>query len=69
LKGNKKMAKTDIVVKLVGNDGNGMAIIARVRRALVDGGHHELAKTFVNEAMDGDYDHLLRTCMDYVEVE
>lgn len=63
------MAKTNITVKLVGEDGNAFAIIGRVSQALKRGGHPELVKEFQKEAMSGDYDHVLSTCMDYVEVE
>lgn len=63
------MAKTDITVKLVGEDGNAFAIIGRVSQALKRGGHADLAKEFQKEAMSGDYDHLLQTAMEYIEVE
>lgn len=63
------MAKTNIAVKLVGEDGNAFAIIGRVSQALKRGGHPELAKEFQKEAMSGDYDNLLRVAMSYVEVE
>jgi hypothetical protein len=63
------MPKTDVKVKLVGTDGNAFAVLARVVRALRDAGHTELAEQFKREAMGGDYDHLLKTVMDYVEVE
>ena len=63
------MAKTNVKVKLVGNDGNAFAILGAVSRALKRGGHSDLAAEFTKEAMSGDYDHLLQTAMDYVEVE
>ena len=63
------MPKTNITVKLVGNDGNAYAILGQVKKALVKGGHEDLAKKFMKEATSGDYDHLLQTAMDYVEVE
>ena len=62
------MAKTDVKVKLVGTDGNAFAILGKVSRALKQAGYAELAKEFTTEAMKGDYDHLLATAMDYVEV-
>jgi hypothetical protein len=62
------MPKTKVKIKLVGQDGNAMLIIGRVRRALVLAGHEDLAKDFVKEAMNGDYGNVLRTCMEYVEV-
>lgn len=62
------MPKTDIKVKLVGTDGNAFALMGKVRQALRTGGHADLEKEFLKEAMSGDYDHLLATCCDYVEV-
>lgn len=60
---------TDITVRLAGEDGNAFAILARVRRALREGGRSDLIPEFTKEATSGDYDHLLQTCMKYVEVE
>jgi len=62
------MPKTDIKVKLVGNDGNAFAILGAVSKALKRAGKDDLAKEFTKEAMSGDYDHLLQTAMEYVEV-
>jgi hypothetical protein len=60
----------EITVKLVGGDGNALAIIGSVVRAmrtarLTD----EEIRQFRDEAMSGDYDHLLQTCMAWVEIE
>ena len=60
---------TDVVVKLVGTDGNAFAILGKVHNALVRAGHKDLAKQYMAEATSGDYDHLLQTSMKYVEVE
>ena len=61
---------TKVKVKLVGKDGNAFAIIGRVkeamRKAKVD---TATVQAYQKEAMSGDYDHLLRTTMKYVEVE
>ncbi len=62
------MPKTDIEVELVGHDGNAFAIIGKVSKALQRGGHRDLVDSFQEEATSGDYDHLLLTAMDYVEV-
>ena len=62
------MAKTNIEVKLTGTDGNAFAILGKVKKALKDGGHPDLADEFYAEATSGDYDHLLQTAMAYVEV-
>jgi hypothetical protein len=56
-------------VRLVGEDGNGFAIMARVQRALRTARvpEHEIQK-YLDECMSGDYDHLLRTTMKWVTV-
>jgi hypothetical protein len=63
------MPKTDLVVRLVGEHGNAFAILGKVKKALTRAGHKDLAEQFLKEATSGDYDHLLRTAMEYVEVE
>ena len=62
------MPKTDVEVALVGADGNAFAIIGTVSKALRRAGYADLATDFAREAMSGDYDHVLQTCMDYVHV-
>ena len=61
--------KTDVVVKLLGKDGNAFAILGRVSGALKKAGFADLAKEYREEATSGDYNHLLQTTMKYVEVE
>ena len=63
------MPKTNVRVKLVGEDGNAFSIIGRVSQALRRGGHADLVDEFREEAMSGDYNHLLATCLEYVEEE
>lgn len=60
---------TDAVVQLSGEDGNAFAILGRVQRAIRKSNHPELAPQFLQEAMSGDYDNLLVTCMRYVDVQ
>jgi len=58
-----------IKVKLVGEDGNAFAILGRVKAALRQGGvPPEECAAFMKEAMGGDYNHLLATCMEWVDV-
>lgn len=57
------------IVKLTGTDGNAFAIMGKVSKALKRAGLGKKAKEFLKEATSGDYDHLLRTAMRYVEVE
>jgi hypothetical protein len=59
----------DISVQLSGNDGNAFAVLGNVQRELKLGGvSKEEIDKFLEEAMSGDYDNLLRTCMEWVEV-
>lgn len=61
----------DITVKLSsGTDGNAMMIIGKMRNALRRGGVDDAKiAEFTAEAMDGDYDNVLVTCMRWVNVE
>jgi hypothetical protein len=59
----------DIEVTLVGQDGNAFFILGKVRRALkANGVPITKVDEFYKEATSSDYDHLLRTCMDWVTV-
>lgn len=51
--------------KLLGEDGNAFAILGRVAKALKKGGQGHLVVEFQAKAMSGDYDHLLRTALEY----
>ena len=59
----------EISVQLTGQDGNAFVLIGLVRQALRRAG---VAKAeideFVREAMSKDYDHVLQTCMKWVDV-
>ena len=58
----------EIKVQLSDNDGNAFAIIGRVWQALDRGGAKwEDMQAFTAEATSGDYDHLLQTCMRWVD--
>ena len=61
--------KYDVDVRLSGEDGNAWFILGRVqsalRRARVP---HDEIEQFLSEAMSSDYDHLLQTCMLWVNV-
>ncbi len=59
---------TDAVVKLTGQDGNAFNLLGLVRKAILKSSQPELADAFMSDATSGDYDHLLQTCMRYVEV-
>ncbi|SMY01259.1 hypothetical protein BSP239C_03205 [Brevibacterium sp. 239c] len=60
----------DVSVPLVGQDGNAFAILGRVTRALNKAGVSQAERDeFFNEATSGDYDHLLRTVVAWVNAE
>jgi hypothetical protein len=60
----------DIHVRLVGEDGNAFAILGRVQRALRRGKVTDQdVKAFMREATAGDYNHLLATCMRWVNCD
>lgn len=60
----------EVKVELVGQDGNAFAIIGRVSQALRRAGvKSEEVDAFRTEAMSGDYNHLLGTCMKWVDVQ
>lgn len=59
----------DIIVTLTGQDGNAFAILGRCRAAARDAGlSDEEIAAFMDEAMAGDYDHLLQTAMRWFEI-
>ena len=58
----------NVTVKLVGEDGNAMFIIARTCKALRKAKvPNEEITAFTKDAMSGDYDHVLQTIMNWVE--
>jgi hypothetical protein len=56
-------------IRLIGEDGNAFAILARARKALREAGRENEFDQFMAEATSGDYDHLLRVTMEWFEVE
>lgn len=59
-----------VKVRLTGEDGNAFFIIGRVSKALREKGKAtpEQIAEFRKQAMSGDYDNVLRTCMEWVQV-
>lgn len=58
------------VCRLVGENGNAFNILGLVCRSLQAAKvPPDVMQNFMNSAMSGDYNHLLRTCSDYVEIE
>ena len=59
----------EIGVRLTGTDGNALAIVGKVRRALDGHGvHDDECEAFVREALSGDYDNVLQTAMRWVTI-
>ena len=57
-------------VKLVGADGNAFMVMGLAFRALSEAGwSKEERLAFQAEATSGDYNHMLRTVMKYLDVE
>ncbi len=55
--------------RLTGTDGNALAVIGNVRRALRNAGQIDRAREFVERAWAaGSYDEVLRLCFEYVDV-
>ena len=58
------------VVRLIGEDGNVFFIMGKVVRAMKRAGYSQAEiKDYQAKAMSGDYNHLLATTMEYVDVE
>jgi hypothetical protein len=59
----------DIEVRLSGTDGNALSLVGKVATALERGGAgDDKVRAFSEEALSGDYDNVLRTCMKWVDV-
>ena len=58
----------NIIIPLVGEDGNAFSILGRVRRAMYRSGLGDLEwGDFYCEATSGSYDHLLATIMKWFD--
>ena len=63
------MAKYDITVELIDRDGNAFAIMGAVTNAMRRAGvSKEERDLYFKEATAGDYNQLLATTMEWVEV-
>lgn len=63
------MAKYNLEVELSGVDGNAFCLIGTVARVLKQAGaKKEELDEFRKEALSGDYDNVLQTCMKWVNV-
>ncbi len=60
----------DVHVRLIGEDGNAYSILGRVSKAMKrEGISAEEIAEFMTEAKSGDYNHLLRTVVKYVNTD
>ena len=59
----------DLKISLLGKDGNAFSILGACKKAARE---HEISneeiEKFMEEAMSGDYDHLLQTCMRWFNI-
>jgi len=63
------MSITELELDIIGQDGNAFAIMGAAGRVLKSAGlYTEYWSAYYAEATAGDYDHLLRTTMDYFDV-
>lgn len=63
------MAKYDIDVELIGNDGNAFSIMGAVQKSLRRAGaSREELDQYFQEATAGDYDELLATTSRWVNI-
>lgn len=57
----------NVVVRLTEEDGNAWSIMARVTRAMKEAGIDSIERdAYREQAMSGDYNHLLRVTMEWV---
>ncbi len=67
--GEKKQKKDKPRLKLSGEDGNAFSILSRAKLAANKAGWtKEKFDKFMKECQSGDYNHLLKTCMDNFDV-
>jgi hypothetical protein len=60
----------EVTVELIGNDGTAFAVLAACKRAARKGGvSDEEIGRFYDEALAGNYEHLLATAMRWFNVE
>lgn len=66
---NKNTKYPGIEVQLLGENGNAFFILSRVQRALKAAGISRSERDqYMEDAMSGDYDHLLSVTMNWVTV-
>lgn len=64
-----KHEKPKCKVMSPGPDGNAFAILSRVKESLKRAGLGHLTDEYTIKAMAGNYDHLIKVSLEYVEEE
>jgi len=60
----------DIVVHLIGATGDMWSVVGQVRRAMMNANvPDDTIAVFVREATAGNYNHMIRVCMAWVNIE
>ena len=68
--GDSNIRYPEITVQLTGRDGNAFSVLGEVSRGLRSAGvSQDEQDEFFTEATSGDYNHLLRTAMEWVVVK
>jgi hypothetical protein len=66
----KQLTRKKPTIKLIGKDGNALAILGVATAALRKAGFtNEEVHTFQAEALDGDYNHLLVVVSQWTNIE
>ena len=60
--------KTEVTVRLTGCR-DAFEILARVEKSLKHAGHEDLAREYLIEATAADFNHLMRTTLQYVQIK
>lgn len=67
--GNRDIKYPEVIVKNFGRDGNTMALVGECKKAAKEAGiSPKLIGEFIDEALSGDYDHVLQTCIKWFDV-
>lgn len=53
---------------LAGVDGNAFAIMAYVRRALIESGHRDKVSEYMEKAKSGNYNNLVVVSLEYIDL-
>ena len=53
---------------LAGIDGNAFAIMAYVRRSLIESGHGDKVSEYLEKAKSGNYENLVAVSLKYIDI-